>query len=353
MVIHSLSFGQQQARERWNTRESGAAFDRKKFPYLIRQAQDFLMQQSFCVIAGSGPDQELAGLLAPGRPGFVQILDQSTFVFQFERQFMPARLLEGLSQALEQGEPEQLAFCFICHPTRERLCVQGSASLLARDGLNRLSSHTPFEQMEVRVQVREAFFHCTKYIKTRVAGLTNPIDPFLEEARSPQSVLDSSMTALTDETRAFIQKRSLCFLCTRNAQGLTAINHRGGAPGFLVTVPPEESTSGGLVLLPDYAGNGAFEAIGNILETSEAALLIPDYVAQEALCVSGSARVIDAVALSEDLTRQCKGAERVVALSVRRVEAQSGDWSATLAYERARAQRIWDDDGPQNQGCRI
>jgi hypothetical protein len=341
MALHTLSSGQQQARARWNTHERGAAFDRKKSPYLTQQAQDFLAQQAFCVIAGPGPHQELWGLLVPGEPGFVQTPNRSTCLLQIARQLAPSRLVGGLRQASQDGLDMQLSLCFICHPTRERLCVQGSASLHTGDmpDLHALPPHA--EPLRIQVQVREAFFHCAKYIKTRVAGLTSPADLFLAQARYPQHLLGASTTSLSENIRAFIEKQLLCFLCTRNHDGQCAVNHRGGAPGFLVALPPDESEPGGMLLLPDYAGNGAFEAIGNILETEEAALVIPDYGAQVALFVSGSARVVEVETLPEDLARRCKGAERVVALSVRWVEVQYGDWSATLSYERARAQSIW------------
>jgi len=94
------------------------------------------------------------------------------------------------------------------------------------------------------------------------------------------------------------------------------------------------------VLLPDYTGNGAFEAIGNILETRQAALLIPHYPSEVALCFSGPACIVEVDELSTDLSSRCAGAERVVALLVQQVETQYGGWSVTLAHERARAQTI-------------
>ncbi len=98
-----------------------------------------------------------------------------------------------------------------------------------------------------------------------------------------------------------------------------------------------------MILLPDYAGNGAFEAIGNIFETGKAAFLIPNYVAQLAVCVTGSACVLEPGNLAPALLCKCAGAERIIALSVERVEVQTGhngEWAATLAYEAARAANI-------------
>ena len=120
-------------------------------------------------------------------------------------------------------------------------------------------------------------------------------------------------------------------------EGQYAVNHRGGAPGFLVTLEPDRLTPGGVVLLPDYAGNGAFEAIGNILETSKATVLVPGYAEQIALCIAGEAAVLEPGQLPVFLREQCRGAQRIVAIIVQHIEQQDGDWSEALAYERARA----------------
>jgi len=161
-----------------------------------------------------------------------------------------------------------------------------------------------------------------------------------EQHWRPQGLLRQGQHALTEAMDAFIAQQVLCFLCTMDQQGQCAVNHRGGKPGFLVTVPPDLACPGGMVLLPDYTGNGAFEAIGNILETGLAALIVPNYVAQLAVCLSGSARIVELGELAPGLVPSLPGAERVVALSVRQVEIQSGDWSAALAYERARAETV-------------
>src|SRR6266567_9417735 len=70
-----LATGQQEARTRWGTHASGAAFDRKKTPYLTEEAQQFLAEPTVCVLAGLGPAHQLAGMLALGTPGFVQAPD--------------------------------------------------------------------------------------------------------------------------------------------------------------------------------------------------------------------------------------------------------------------------------------
>ncbi len=70
------------------------------------------------------------------------------------------------------------------------------------------------------------------------------------------------------------------------------------------------------------------------------ACLILNYAAQLALCVSGAACVLEVEDLSAELAQDCIGAERVIAVSVQRVETQSADWSAAMAFERTRAETI-------------
>ncbi len=346
----TLHVGQQQARTRWGTHASGEAFDRKKSSYLTEQAQEFLAQQVFCVVAGLDSHNELSGRLALGTPGFVQTPDEHTCLLRLDKHLENSRMLQRLHQSPQDGQVGQLGLFFICHPTRERLCVHGMAELLPRDPIDQ-----PFQLHEsiwMRLQVLQSFFHCPKYIKTRVAGLTHPGVVSPKRIWHLHDLQDYSQQRLSESVSAFISEQALCFLCTVDQEGWCAINHRGGAPGFLVTLPPDAASPGGMVLLPDYAGNGAFEAIGNILETGQVALVIPNYAAQLALCVSGSARIVELGDLSTELARSCIGAERVIVLSVQRVEAQHGDWSATLSYEFARAESIR-TNGVSGNACHI
>jgi hypothetical protein len=341
----NLPTGRQQARTRWQTHESGAIFDRKKTSYLTEQAQTFIAQQSICVVAGLGPQEELCGLLLTGNSGFVQAPDGFTCSVQLKHQSSTSRLIQGLHQYATNGEGVPLGLFFICHPTRERLCVQGMAHLQT---LSHSSISSPVTQ--ICLDIRESFFHCAKYIKTKVAGLTSPIPPTLSLGWHPQNLLGYNQQCLSTEIQAFIEQQVLCFLCTRGKDGQCAINHRGGVPKFLVTQPPTPELPGGRILLPDYAGNGAFEAIGNILETGQAALVIPNYAAQLAILVSGTAQVVELEELPREVGQRCPGAERVVILNIQHVETQHGDWSDAIAYERARAESSW-ANGSLSHSC--
>lgn len=338
--------GQDQARTRWGTHESGAAFDKKKKSSLSEQAQEFLAQQSFCVITGLGTDQEIHGWLAMERPGFARVLDQHTCLIELNHSTDYTPMRAALHTCQSAGKPAHLGVIFINHASHERLCVQGEARLVPAGPLLLFPILRREQKLRILLHVRQAFFHCSKYIRTRIAGLTAASPAVSTQDRRPLQHLGKSQHGLTEEIAAFIRQQVLCFLCTVDHDGHGAVNHRGGKPGFLVPFLPDAMAPGGFILLPDYVGNGAFEAIGNILETHQAALLIPNYAAQVALCVAGFADVIEVSSLPMALRQQCIGAKRILVLRVRHVEMQGGHWSATLAYEQERAQAFFTRNRP-------
>src|SRR5579875_727918 len=343
------STGRQWARTRWNTHDSGAAFDKKKTTFLTEPMQHFIAQQTLCVIAGPGLQHELCGTLTFGLPGFAHALDSHTCLLHLDQQAASSCLISALDQQLREGQDIRLGLFFISHPTRERLCVQGSAHLLpGRRGLFSFLQTRPTTTLQLNVH--EAFFHCAKYIKTHVPGLTVPVN---SSTVSTELLPLGAQTLLTPVIHHFIRQQSLCFLCTVNQEGQCAINHRGGARGFLVPLHPYPGAPNGIVLLPDYEGNGAFEAIGNILDTRLATLLIPDYTQQCAVCISGHATIMDIAEVPEDMVQLLAGAKRVIKLSVQHVEVQQGHWSQALAHEQKRAQQLWAQRAVDTTACKL
>src|SRR3989442_1246968 len=132
-VAAALPTGQQQARTRWGTHASGEAFDRKKKSYLSEQAQEFISQQTLCVIAGLDSENELGGVLALGLPGFVQAIGEHTCLLCLDSHLATSRILQRLQQSSDDSYDNYLGLFFIRHSTRERLCVQGTAELLLSD----------------------------------------------------------------------------------------------------------------------------------------------------------------------------------------------------------------------------
>ncbi len=99
---------------------------------------------------------------------------------------------------------------------------------------------------------------------------------------------------LDDKQARFIEGRSFFFLATSDADGNCDCSFKGTEPdrgGVLLPVAwvagPQQ------VLFPDYAGNGMYNSLGNLLVNPHAGLIFIDFALQARLRVNGTARVLD------------------------------------------------------------
>ena len=72
---------------------------------------------------------------------------------------------------------------------------------------------------------------------------------------------------LTDDDRDFIHSLDCFFLATSTSEGQPDCSFKGGAPGFVRVVEPDQ------LVWPDYDGNGMFKSIGNIRANGHVGLL--------------------------------------------------------------------------------
>jgi len=92
-------------------------------------------------------------------------------------------------------------------------------------------------------------------------------------------------TALTADDVTFVHAAGFFFLATADAEGRPDCSYKGGAPGFVRAAP-------GLVVFPDYDGNGMFRSLGNITVNPAVGLLfIAMDGAPKRLRINGRARV--------------------------------------------------------------
>ena len=93
--------------------------------------------------------------------------------------------------------------------------------------------------------------------------------------------------AFTDQDRAFIEQSMFFFLATADAGGRPDCSFKGGTPGFVRVVGPDE------LAFPDYDGNGMFKSLGNITVNPQVGLLfIAMGEAPKRLRVNGRARIV-------------------------------------------------------------
>jgi predicted pyridoxine 5'-phosphate oxidase superfamily flavin-nucleotide-binding protein len=92
----------------------------------------------------------------------------------------------------------------------------------------------------------------------------------------------------TDEELAHITSRDSFYLATTNSDGWPYVQHRGGPPGFLKVLGPNQ------LGFADFKGNRQILSTGNLAGDDRVALILMDYVRRERLKLLGRARVLDA-----------------------------------------------------------
>jgi predicted pyridoxine 5'-phosphate oxidase superfamily flavin-nucleotide-binding protein len=113
----------------------------------------------------------------------------------------------------------------------------------------------------------------------------------------------------SDGDRAFIERASMFFLATADADGFPDVSYKGGIPGFVRVVGPSS------LLFPSYDGNGQFRSLGNVLVNPKVALLFVDFEKPNRLRVHGTASLSD----DPELVASFTGAQLVVKVDVSRI----------------------------------
>jgi predicted pyridoxine 5'-phosphate oxidase superfamily flavin-nucleotide-binding protein len=140
-----------------------------------------------------------------------------------------------------------------------------------------------------------------------------PADTYNEGQRAMQDRFDSRRLAdrleqitfhstFSDGDRDFIERSSMFFLATADADGFPDVSYKGGLPGFVRVFG--DST----LAFPSYDGNGQFRSLGNVLVNPNVAMLFVDFEHPNRLRVHGTASVHDDAELLADF----EGAQAVV-----------------------------------------
>ncbi len=132
------------------------------------------------------------------------------------------------------------------------------------------------------------------------------------DSRRISDRLEEKLTrqAFTDQDRAFIEQAMFFFLATADAEGRPDCSFKGGMPGFVRVVGPNE------LAFPDYDGNGMFKSLGNILVNPGVGLLFIDMGEKpRRLRVNGTA----SVSRDDPLMPRFAGAQLLVRVSVRAI----------------------------------
>lgn len=118
-----------------------------------------------------------------------------------------------------------------------------------------------------------------------------------------------SRTAFSAEDKQFIESRSFFFLASADSGGQPDCSYKGGDPGFVRVVAPDE------LAFPSYDGNGMFRSLGNVLVNPAVGLLFLDFERPNRLRVNGAARVSE----DDPLLQSFAGAQLIVRVRATRI----------------------------------
>ncbi|MCH7565046.1 MAG: pyridoxamine 5'-phosphate oxidase family protein [Gemmatimonadetes bacterium] len=226
---------------------------------IIPGAIPFIAQQSMVVLGTVDADQNVWASVLFGRPGFMSAADDRTVDFEVSRAGYAEHDPLWTNIA---GDP-RVGMLAIEFATRRRLRINGNLSRVSDDKL--------------RLDVREAYANCPKYIQrrhfTRLSG-----DP-------GQRVAPRSGDVLSTSQRASIGAADTFFVASAHSEGGGDVSHRGGNSGFV------EILDDRTLRIPDYAGNSMFNTLGNFVTNPRAGLLFIDFEANRTLQLLGTPEI--------------------------------------------------------------
>lgn len=257
--------------------------------FMPDQHREFFETLPF-VLIGSIDDggQPWASMLI-GAPGFARSPDPETLMI-----FAQPAAGDPLQGALREGAA--LGVLGIELPTRRRNRMNGHVGELGTRGFS--------------LTVDQSFGNCPKYISAR--------SPEIVDGSPPPAAPQLEASQLSDAAVACIAASDTCFLASASAREIASgdrregvdVSHRGGKPGF---VRADRTGAGTTLWMPDFAGNNAFNTLGNLARYPRAGLLFPDFDRGDVLLLACDAEIRWE---GEDLTHFA-GAERLVVFRVR------------------------------------
>ncbi len=220
----------------------------------------FLAQQRMLVLSSVDDAGAVFASLIFGEQGFASVAGGDVVVLDRRRSWIaPGDAVVG-----NLGVGAALGMLAIELGSRRRYRINGFVS----------SSN----EERVEVSVREAYVNCPKYIQRRhLVELDAP---------SPSSALGASGARLDPERMALVRRADTMFVASRHPTRGADASHRGGEPGFLEV--RDERT----IRVPEYAGNGLYNTLGNLMVSSAAGLAIVDFEGGRVLQLTGHANVV-------------------------------------------------------------
>ncbi len=111
---------------------------------------------------------------------------------------------------------------------------------------------------------------------------------------------------ISEMHQPFIESRDFFFLTTIDQRGYPTCSYKGGNPGLVKVVNPQE------LAFPSYDGNGMFLSMGNINGNSKIGMLFIDFETPHRIRLHGDARI----EANDPLLSQYPGAQLMVRVAI-------------------------------------
>jgi predicted pyridoxine 5'-phosphate oxidase superfamily flavin-nucleotide-binding protein len=226
---------------------------------ILEPARAFLAGQRMLVAGSRGSDGFPCVTILFGEPGFVSAPRNDQVEIRLDRVFLDRdeASRNGLQTDAEVG------LLAIDLERRRRFRINGRVERA--------------DEAAILVRVREAYPNCPKYIHRRRLTSVEP--------RLAGGAVRQSGPSLDAAGRALVENSDLFFMASMHPARGADVSHRGGPAGF-VRVVNERTLS-----IPDYAGNGMFNSLGNLLVDERVGLAFLDVSRERLLRIFGRADI--------------------------------------------------------------
>ena len=225
---------------------------------IIPGAIKFTKKQPFVVMGSVDPQHNLWASIVVGRTGFMTAEPHA-----LDLDLAQALRIEADPLWLNVASDHRVGILVIDLRSRARLRVNGRASFPADNQLH--------------VDVEQAYPNCPQYIQRRNY---RPVHD-QEKSQDTKTGID-----LNQDQQQWIANADTLFVASEHPSSGLDASHRGGNPGFIQVINPTR------LRIPDYAGNGMFNTLGNFAVNPRAGLLVPDFENGRTLQLTGRAEVL-------------------------------------------------------------
>lgn len=264
---------------------------------VIGPAHKFLAQLPYFVISAETKSGEIAVSVLVAEPGFISVTDDGKQI-QLDLSAAAATLSDPVLACLK--DTKRVGGLAIDLGTRRRLRVNGHVRELNADKLV--------------IEVDESYPNCPKYIQKRTFTHQSKAAIKSDDVGSGESLRTAHLELIT--------KADTFFVASSNPHGHLDASHRGGPVGFVKIL------DGGLLRIPDYAGNSLYNTLGNFKLNPQAGLVFWDFENAQLLHLFGEVRFDFGAA---DLTGETGGTGRWWEFVPKRWVTQSISTSYTLS----------------------